>query len=232
MSFKLFPSEILKINLYLILFLLLANILGIISKYYFDHDNVYRLVPLFDFNTERNIPTLYSSIALIFSSILLLFITVIRKNLKSSYIMWFGLSLIFLFLSIDEISVIHERLGKPTREAFETSGFFYYAWIIPYGVGLIGFIVAYSKFLFDLPKRTRILFLVSGFTFISGAIGFEMLGGRQDELYGSGNILYCFYYTCEEFLEMTGIAIFTYSLLSYIVTQFNSINITMANKEN
>ena len=106
-----------------------------------------------------------------------------------------------MFLSIDEIASIHERFVNPTKETFKTSGLLYYAWIIPYGIGLIGFIIVYSKFLFELPKDTMVLFLVSGFTFIAGAIGFEMLGGRQDELYGNRNILYSFYYTCEESLE-------------------------------
>lgn len=227
MSIKLFPQEILKINLFLIFFLFLANILGIISKYYFDHDFIYGLIPLFDFNTEKNIPTLYSSMALIVASILLLSISLTHKKLKSSYIAWFGLSLIFLFLSIDEIASIHERFGQPTKDAFKTSGFLFYAWVIPYGTALVSFIIAYSKFLFKLPKKTMILFLVSGSTFISGAIGFEMLGGRQDDLYGTNNILYCLYYTCEESLEMIGIAIFIYTLLSYSVNQFEHIKITI-----
>ena len=47
------PKEIFKINLYLILLMLCANILGIVSKYYFDHDYVYGLVGLFDFDTEK-----------------------------------------------------------------------------------------------------------------------------------------------------------------------------------
>jgi hypothetical protein len=230
MSLNLFPQQILKINLYLIFFLIFVNALGIISKYYFDHDSVYGFVPLFDFNTEKNIPTLFSSITLIIASILLLSISLTHKKLKSSYIMWFGLSVIFLFLSIDEIHSIHERFGKPTREAFNTSGLLFYAWIIPYGVALVIFIITYSNFLIKLPKNTMILFFVSGVIFILGAIGFEMLGGRQHELYGSSSILYAFYYTCEESLEMIGIAIFIYTLLSYIIEQFESVKIIISKK--
>ena len=228
MSLNLFPQQILKINLYLIFFLIFANTLGIISKYYFDHNTVYGLISLFDVNTERNIPTLYSSIALIIASILLLTISLTHKKLKSSYIMWFGLSVIFLFLSIDEISSIHERFIKPTREAFNTSGLLFYAWIIPYGIALVVFIIAYSNFLFKLPQKTMILFVVSGATFVSGTIGFEMLGGRQADLYGNSNILYAFYYTCEESLEMIGVATFIYTLLSYSLNQFDSIKVTVS----
>ena len=148
MNIKLCPQAFFLKNLYLISFLLFANILGIVATYYFDP--VSGLVILFDFNSERNIPTLYSSIALIFSSILLAVIAFESKKLDRPHISWLGLSLIFLFLSIDEMASIHESLIFPVRNFFGTSGFLYYAWVIPYGVVLVFFIIAYSKFLFQL----------------------------------------------------------------------------------
>ena len=60
LNFTLDPKNILKINVLLILFLLSANVLGLISKFYFDHGSVYGLIGLFDFNNEMNIPTFYS----------------------------------------------------------------------------------------------------------------------------------------------------------------------------
>ena len=227
MVIKLYPREVFIANIFLILFLLCANIIGIVSRLYFDHNYVYGLVPLFDFDTERNIPTLYSSIALIISSALLFLIALSSKKIQSSYISWLGLSLIFLFLSIDEIYSIHESLIVPAREFFEASGFLYYAWVIPYGIALVVFIVMYSKFLFDLPRNIMLLFLASGAIFVSGAIGFEMLGGRQADLFGDNNILYSFYYTCEELFEMLGVAIFIYTLLTYIVNQSKSLTISV-----
>jgi hypothetical protein len=209
---------------------LCANVLGIVSKYYFDHDYVYGLVPLFDFNLEKNIPTLYSSIALVFVSVLLAFIGVTNKKLNSSYMPWFGMAFVFLFLSIDEIHGIHENLTIIVKNTFATSGFLYYSWIIPYSIGLIIFIAFFSRFLLDLPKRTMILFLVSGTVFVSGAIGFELFGGRQNELYGADNVLYCFFYTCEELLEMLGIAIFIYTLIKYIIDQFEYLMITVSSE--
>jgi len=228
MNINLFPQKIIKINLYLIFFLLFSNLLGIVSRFYFNLDTTYGLIKLFNFNMEKNIPTFYSSVALLICSVLLLSIALTHKKYKSPHFMWLGLSAIFLFLSIDEISSIHEMFNKSIRETLGTSGFLFYAWIIPYGIALIVFIVSYSKFLFQLPKNTMVLFLVSGATFISGAIGFEMFGGRHAELFGRSNILYAFYYTCEEFLEMIGIAMFIYTLLSYSLNQFGSIKVTIS----
>ena len=228
MNLKVSPKEIFKMNLYLIFFLLCANIIGLISLEYTDSYFVKSLSHVFNFDTEANIPTLYSSIALVFASILLATIGVTYKNLKLSYIPWFGLSLIFLFLAIDETASIHEHLTLPTRDFLGTSELLFYAWVIPYGIALIVFIAAYSKFLFGLPKKTLILFLISGGIFISGAIGLELLGGREANLNGDGSAIYSFYYTCEEFLEMTGIAIFIYSLFTHIVEESESMKIEIS----
>jgi len=103
----------------------------------------------------------------------------------------------------------------------------YYAWVIPYGIALMVFIITYIKFLMSLPKQIIILFVVSGAIFVAGAIGFELLGGRQHDLYGTNNLTYRFFYTCEEFLEMLGIVIFIYTLLLYIAGQFKFLTITI-----
>ncbi len=227
MNIELYPIMIFKRLMYIVLFLLLANVLVIISKYYLDFGYVYGLVPLFDFNTENNIPTLYSSITLIFVSLLLSIIALTHKNSNASYLPWAGLAVIFLFLGIDEISSIHERLDGPTRNLLKTSGFFYYAWVIPYGLLLLVFVVSYLKFLISLPKNIMHLFVLSGSIFVAGAIGFEVLGGRRAESFGNNNVLYAFYYTCEETLEMLGVAIFIYTLSTYIVGQFNSLTIVI-----
>jgi hypothetical protein len=227
MTFELQPKNILKLLLSLILFLLLANIIGITSRIYFNHGSVYGLVPLFDFNTEKNIPTLFSSINLLITSVLLSIIASHHRKLEKNYIQWAILSAIFFFLAIDETNSIHEKLGLPTRKLLGTSGVLYYAWVIPYFVALIAFVIAYFKFLLHLPKNIMFLFLISGFTFVSGAIGFEMLGGWQAELHGNKGILYSFFYTCEELLEMAGIAIFIYTLFTYMVNEFGFMKINI-----
>ena len=223
MNIEISPKKVFKRFFYLIILLLLANILGLISKYYFDQEYFIALIQLFDFNIENNIPTLFSSFILIFSSILLAFIASTHKKQYSSYYPWAGLSLIFLFLSVDEIASIHERLGAQFRIAFNTSGLLYHAWVIPYGVILVVLIIVYFRFLVHLPKGTRNLFIVSGTTYVTGALGFELLGGWQNDLYGSNNLTYSILYTCEEFLEMLGIVIFIYALLVYITKQFKPL---------
>jgi hypothetical protein len=61
-----------------------------------------------------------------------------------------------------------------------------------------------------------ILFFVSGSLFVLGAIGFELIGGQHADMYGTNNITYEIITTCEELLEMLGIALFIYTLLSFM----------------
>ncbi len=72
-----------------------------------------------------------------------------------------------------------------------------------------------------------ILFVVSGVTFVSGALGVEMFGARHAEVYGKGTLFFAFISTCEEFLEMLGIVIFIYTLLTYIVSQFKFFELSV-----
>ncbi|MFK5937894.1 MAG: hypothetical protein QM497_05785 [Sulfurimonas sp.] len=140
--------------------------------------------------------------------------------------------MIFLFLSIDEMISIHENFTRITKLLVDTTGLLYYAWIIPYGIALIIFILTYSKFLLHLPKNIMLLFILSGSIFVLGAIGIEMFGGENVELMKGSNdsLHYAVLYTIEETLEMLGIALFIYTLLTYIKTvlHFPSIMITSA----
>lgn len=231
MSIEFDPSKIFKAHVALIFILLCANVIGIISKFYWEQDFVYGLVPLLNFDTEKNIPTLFSSMMLVACSALLYFISADNKKNDSPALPWLGLSLIFLFLSIDEISGFHEKLIDPvTAFLGGVPSFLHFSWIIPYSAALIVFIAAYAKFLLGLPRNTMLFFVLSGVTFVAGAVGFEMLGGIQAANVGRDNLLFCVFYTCEEFLEMLGIAIFIYTLLTYIVDRSESLTITVASK--
>ncbi len=131
LNIEIYPKQIFTKFLYLIVILLFANVVGIVSKFYFGHDYIYGLIPLFDFKAEMNIPTFYSSFALIVCSILLWLIAIKHKKVGSSYFPWMGLAVLFVFLSVDETASIHERISGSVKELLNTSGLFFYAWVIP-----------------------------------------------------------------------------------------------------
>lgn len=231
MKINLAPKSVFLTLLAIIFMLLIANILGIISKFFLGYGSVKGLVPLFNFNTEKNIPTLFSVVLLLISALLFLIIANHHKKLQQSYWPWAGLSAIFLFLSIDEIAVLHERLSGSLHETLDTSGVFFFAWIIPYGLALVVLGLVYLNFLRQLPSRTRNLLILSGAIFVTGAIGFEMLGGQHADQYGYKTFVYSIFYTFEELFEMLGVTLLIYTLLLYITNNFVSFTLTIQEKE-
>ncbi len=210
------PKIVLLVLLGVVLFLLAANVAGIIAKFYLGHPYVFGLVSLFNFDTEANVPTIYSALAMLFASILLLYIFALQRKQRDPSLAWFGLSLIFFYLAVDEAVSIHEHAGLPFERFMDASGLLFFTWVIPYGIALILLTLIYWKFIMALPRQITLLFVTSAVVFVTGAIGLELLGGRQYEAYGANNIVYAIFYTCEELLEMLGVVIFIYALLLYI----------------
>lgn len=209
------PKKIFNVLIFIIFSLEIANIIGLI--FYFRGNNIRWFYNMFNLTTEGNIPTFYSSITIFISAILLGFIAFFRKKNNLPHILWLYLSLIFLFLSIDEASEIHERIGTIFEDNLNLTGFLSWGWVIPYGLLLLVFATIYFfKFLPQLPKKINWLFLISGIIYVFGAIGFEMLAAQNYSSYNNSEILDSIYYSIEEFFEMLGIALFIYSLLLYI----------------
>lgn len=231
MIIETYPGKVLKTHVLLIVSLLIANVAGIVYTIHLGQGQAYGIVPLFDFDTEKNIPTFFSSVMMVLCSVVLFLIAMNNKKAHTSFIPWLGLSFVFLFLSIDEFSSIHERFIVPTRNALNATGFLYFAWVIPYGLALIVFVLAYTKFLFKLPKNIALLFLASGITFVAGAIGFEMLGSKHAETAGAKDLVFSILYTFEELLEMLGIALFLFAILTYVSNQLSTLTITVAEKK-
>jgi hypothetical protein len=181
---------------------------------------------------EGNIPTWYSASALLLCSFVLAVIAIAHRQSGIRYgAHWAGLALIFAFLSMDETVQIHELAITPLRDAFHTTGYFYYGWVIPAAVCVLLFVLAYLKFLVNLPTRTRWLFLISGAIYVVGALGLEALSGKQASLHGEQTPLYHAIVTFEELFEMMGVVLFIYALLDYLSRQFPTVSFRFARGE-
>ncbi len=218
---------------YLFLLLLFMNIASCFFKFVAGHPHVYGFVPQFEFDSENNIPTYFSSIILLISAFLLKIIAVFKKSKKDIfYKRWSLLSIIFLFLSVDESASLHELFIFPLRKIFKLSGAFYYSWVIV-GIAVVLILsVYYYKFLLDLPSRVRFQFLLAAFFFVGGAIGIEMIGGYYSDVYTDDNLTYAIITTIEESFEMIGVIIFINSLLQYIEKIISNFNFELKSKEN
>lgn len=182
----------------------------------------------FNFDQESNFPTLYSVLALGFSSYLLAIITLIKKSRNARYAKhWKALSIIFIFLAIDEACSIHELSIPLLRGAMNAQGILYFTWVVPAFVLLIVFLIAFRKFVLNLPFKIKVLFIASGAVYVCGALGMELIGGYIADTYGY-NTLYGAASSLEEILEMLGIVIFIHGLLTYIQSQLTELHLSLS----
>ena len=182
----------------------------------------------FNFDQESNFPSLYSALSLGFCSYLLAIIFIIKKAQKARYAKhWKALSLIFLFLALDEACSLHELLIPVLRRAIDARGILYFTWVVPAFFLLIVFLIVFKNFIKNLPTKTRTLFILAGGVYVAGALGMELVGGYIADTIGY-NTIYGLASTIEELLEMLGIVIFVNGLLSYIQSQLSELHFSFS----
>ncbi len=168
---------------------------------------------LLSLSYESNLPTWYSSHIIIVCAALLALVSFAKTGHGVEFCgHWRGLAVVFAYLSLDEAIELHEGLNQ----LFDTGGFFFFGWVIPFGLLLIGLSIAYWKFLWELPEKTRRRFFVAGFVYVGGALGIELPLGYWTDLHGDQNLTYALIDWVEETMEMCGMSIFAWSLVSFL----------------
>jgi hypothetical protein len=170
--------------------------------------------------TEKNIPSLFSTIQLIFSGFLLN--GVYHKVLDLGYTktvcrFWKVLSILFYILAFDEWFTIHDTLGKVFSNEMGALGDVL-GWTLLYIILMIIFAIWSLRFLLLLPRAIALGFILSGTVFLLGAIGLELLNrGKVQAIMGlhpDATMAY-FIGLFEEAFEMVGIAFFNLLIFQY-----------------
>lgn len=165
-------------------------------------------------NGEANIPAFYSGLLLALNAVLLAVVWRLQRQGSERAGGWLALSLLFLFLSFDELFQVHEELIDPLRETFDSTGLLYYPWVVAYGAGVVVIAVLFYPLWRSLERHVRTWMAFAAGAYLAGAVVFEMLGGARTEAVGTeGDFVYGALYTAEESLEMAGLVLFAYALL-------------------
>ncbi len=175
------------------------------------------LMPFVDVDTEGNLPTFFSVMALLAAAGLAALAAAREHREKGPFWKyWAGISAIFGWLALDEGCRIHEML-MPLGRLIANSGVFFFAWVIPAGIIVAALTLVYFRMVFSWPSWFRNLAILSAALFLSGAVGMEMVGGFIAEKSGL-NLHFQIASAVEEFLEMAGVAVWICALLRYITT--------------
>lgn len=177
---------------------------------------------LFDTAKEANITSWFSSELLLIAGALLLLIARVKTHSSDKYSNhWNAMAWFFFFLSMDEIAGLHEELIVPLRNATGATGIFHFAWVMVAIPLVLLFVLINIRFLFSLPRKTAYQFVVAGALFVTGALGFEMLGGLFNGVTG----IYRGLTATEETLENIGAGLFIVALLTYAKINLRSLPI-------
>jgi len=253
MVLAIYAKTIVRTIIVAVLLITLAGLAARFILYMWGEVEFLQPLRIFDVGEERSIPTWFESIQFLLCSILLAVVTVATKQRNDRYSLHWGvLSIILLLLSLDEVASIHEAIGQQSERLLHyttgltPSGAISFFWVVPGAIFAVIVLLAYLRFLANLPQTTRRLFLFAGALFVLGALGLEMLtaqvvsssGGianwiesASGGIVGQGSasaiptILKGLQTSVEEMFEMLGLTAFVYALLAYISSYVEDISV-------
>lgn len=177
--------------------------------------------PWFNLDRELSIPTWFSSMQLLATSVLLLLAsrTNQREQHLPSWLLLLG-SAGFAFLSVDEGAAIHERLTGIV-ENMELNWLIFKgghgAWIPIYSAIAFGILLVTARHLYRIWnhfRREMLIALGGAAFFVLGGVGFEILSYlfiRTEEITNT----YRMEVALEEFFEMSGVSIILYAAMLF-----------------
>jgi hypothetical protein len=221
------PKRVAKFLVTVVIILTIAHVIGTVFKRMPFEQTVFTrsFSYLFDLVGENNIPAIFSFALLLVTAILLYYIgQAILDKKKKKY--WKGLSIIFVFLALDEILEIHEKVDSYIRlnHFNDVLNISEYVWVIPYSLLVLIVGLLYLKFVLQLPPKIRNLFFITGSLYVFAAIGIDSIQGFI-QMHELNHFYYWLLTTIEEPIEMCSIILFIYALLNYISPIDNRIYI-------
>lgn len=194
--------------------LLAAHLITQVGIYGFGADKHW--LDVLNMDRELNLPTLFSALLLLTSSVLLRRLSQAPGSEAAAD--WTLLSRIFVFLALDESLQIHEILILPGLR-HQVHPALASTWVIPYGLIALGLLWRLRHFLRALPSTTSKRFLRSGSVYVLGSLGMEMVGSFavRTGLIRLHSIWYGAITGIEESLEMLGLILFVQALMQELL---------------
>lgn len=175
-------------------------------------------VRFFDLDEERGFPAAFSFVLLLAAGGTA-FLSTWAGGADPSIAQYSGrwrlLALALVFVAFDEAFILHEWINGYLSARFGLTGFLYYAWVIPYGIGALLMGALMVAPLSALPRRTATLIVLGGMLYVLGAAGVEMVGGQLMSS-GAPMHLYEAEIVVEELLEWAGVWVFIGGMLELL----------------
>jgi hypothetical protein len=199
------------------------RISGPVQEYFLD-----TFIFEFFINNEGNIATFWNTLLLIITSALAFLLASAKFSQKDKYrFEWLLLGLVFLYLSIDESAIIHEKFSALLKNLPDINGWAHYKWLYAGAAAVIVLMVMFIRFYLHLDLRNKILFPFSMVLYLAGAFGGELFSGHYAQGHGTRNITYMLMTHGEELGEHIGIIMMIFTLLTYLIANYSKIGFSV-----
>ena len=233
--FNVYPRRIYGVLLIMIVLLVAMSMVAKLVMLSFpaqEYGAVNELCKRFYLDFENNVPAWFSTLGLFVASCLFGLVAYVQRARKDAGLHWLGLSLLFVALAVDEATYTHEILIVALRNHLNLGGIFYFAWVVPGAIFVLLVAMVYLPFIVRLLPAVRNGLLLAGAFYVGGALGVELLGGYFAESQGFDAASYIVAMTCEESLEMLGIATLIFVLLRYLARLCPLMHVQWAHTDN
>jgi hypothetical protein len=229
LDFQLRSSRIMAVLLGAALALLVLHLLVVAS---YVGDWRFPIRERFYFDAENNLPTFFSTLLLLISSVLAFVVSRAKALQRDPFTLhWRGIALVFFLLSIDEAASFHELLINPLRTMYGLTGFLWFGWVIAGAAFVLAFAVVYWRFLWHLAPPARRLMLIAGGLYVGGALVMEMVGGYVFLNFPQPNHLpYMVVMTLEESMEIAGVLVLIHALLQQVQRNCSHVRVRIGER--
>ncbi len=190
-----------------------------LEVFYQQQGQIYELSNRFDLDDESSVPTWFSQFTMLGISVLAL-LTAYFQSDRGKQRLWGLIATIGLIMSIDEVATLHEYFLQTLHVLFfkdASSGLLANAWVVvaPF-VLLIAGLIAWKMYIY-LPKRTLLLFITAGVTFMTGAVVIDLITSVSPrEMFLNQGI----YVAIEESFELFANVLVIYTIADYLETNY------------
>jgi hypothetical protein len=188
----------------------------------YDDWDLFELSGLFDMDSEISIATWYSTTVLLFVPAVILFYIGWKKRAtgESFAWSWFLVSAVFLFLSIDDAAMIHEKFSTLNRLVglqdllnSINPALFAWSWWVIYLPIVIVLAIVLGRWYLTLPKRTKLLVAGAVFLAITGQVGMEIISGYTT--LDTGEYIGPVWRGLQKFVGRLGLSMFLFGVVDY-----------------
>lgn len=187
-----------------------------------------------DVNGEVNLPTWWSTTLLALAGVLSAAVGFVhRATGESGAFRWVLIAVLFLAMSIDEFTRIHDRIEQAWQALFGADPFTSTQWLLILIPVALVVVVAVLLLVRPMPRVPKALLGIGGACYVLGAVGVDALAGIGLPLLDSGTIGRFLLLNLEELGEFLGAAffvVFPLSAFSLSVTRHGAVTLELASR--